>query len=101
MKQRGQPNGWDNRDYLLWSEISQLPSYQLIEGGRDQLVSRNSVIRLLEQAAEKRYKNERAAGQKPGACPWCADGNPRVRSSVSEAFVHTDTPVGRVVCRRP
>lgn len=32
------------------------------------------------------------------SCKWCEEGNPRVRSSVSEAFVHTDTPVGRAVC---
>lgn len=36
-----------------------------------------------------------------GYCMWCRSGNPRVRSSVSEAFVHTDTPVGRVVCKCP
>jgi phage FluMu protein Com len=36
---------------------------------------------------------------KSAPCPWCAEGNPRVRSSVEPtAFVHTDTPVGRVVC---
>lgn len=32
------------------------------------------------------------------ACRWCAEGNPRVQSSVSGVFVHTDTPVGRVLC---
>ena len=31
-------------------------------------------------------------------CPWCAVGNPRLRSSVTDCFVHTDTPVGRKVC---
>ena len=31
-------------------------------------------------------------------CRWCAEGNPRVPSSVSEAMVHTDTPLGRVIC---
>ncbi len=33
------------------------------------------------------------------SCRYCAEGNPRVRSSVSEAYVHTDTPIGRVVCK--
>jgi hypothetical protein len=33
-------------------------------------------------------------------CRWCEEGNPRIRSSVSDAFVHTDTPVGRVACAR-
>jgi hypothetical protein len=34
-------------------------------------------------------------------CPWCDEGNPRVESSVSRGiFVHTDTSVGRVICRR-
>lgn len=32
-------------------------------------------------------------------CPWCADGNPRVRSSVGASLVHTRTNVGRVVCK--
>lgn len=36
-----------------------------------------------------------------GLCRYCDEGNPRVQSSVSEQFVHTDTPVGRVVCKRP
>jgi hypothetical protein len=35
-------------------------------------------------------------------CRWCAEGNPRIPSSVSDVFVHTDTPVGRVLCdQRP
>jgi Protein of unknown function (DUF550) len=34
-------------------------------------------------------------------CEWCRDGYVRTRSSVSEKFVHTDTPVGRVVCKCP
>lgn len=32
-------------------------------------------------------------------CRWCAEGYPRIRSSVSEAFVHVDTPTGRRVCK--
>jgi hypothetical protein len=32
-------------------------------------------------------------------CTWCAEGFARVRSSVSANFIHTDTPVGRVVCK--
>jgi hypothetical protein len=35
----------------------------------------------------------------PIPCPWCAQGNPRVRSSVSDRLVHTDTEVGRVLCK--
>ena len=31
-------------------------------------------------------------------CSWCAEGNPRVRSSVVDCYVHIDTPVGRKVC---
>jgi hypothetical protein len=31
-------------------------------------------------------------------CRWCAQGNPRVRSSVSSYLVHTTGPIGRVVC---
>lgn len=36
-------------------------------------------------------------------CPWCAEGNPRVESSVNPGkgiYVHTDTPVGRAICRQ-
>jgi hypothetical protein len=38
-------------------------------------------------------------GKPPILCPWCADGNPRVRSSVSGSLVHTNTEAGRVVCK--
>lgn len=31
-------------------------------------------------------------------CQWCAAANPRIRSSVTDHFIHTDTPVGRQVC---
>jgi hypothetical protein len=34
-------------------------------------------------------------------CRWCNAGNPRIPSSVSDALVHTDTPVGRVKCIDP
>ena len=34
-------------------------------------------------------------------CGWCNEGNPRCQSSVSEKLVHTDTPIGRVVCIDP
>jgi hypothetical protein len=33
-------------------------------------------------------------------CVWCDEGNPAIRSSVSDAFVHTRTDIGRVVCKR-
>lgn len=49
-------NGWDQRDYLLWSELRQLQSYGLIAGKMDNpMVSRSEVIALLEKAAEKRF----------------------------------------------
>jgi len=35
-------------------------------------------------------------------CPWCEAGNPRVESSINPGlgiYVHTDTSIGRVVCR--
>lgn len=35
------------------------------------------------------------------ACRWCSEGNAPVRSAVnSDAWVHTDTPVGRRLCPR-
>jgi hypothetical protein len=33
-----------------------------------------------------------------GPCRWCDEGIPPVLSSVSDQWVHPDTPVGRVVC---
>lgn len=32
------------------------------------------------------------------SCFLCAEGNPRIRSSVTDAWVHVDTPIGRVIC---
>lgn len=34
----------------------------------------------------------------PEPCRWCAAGMEPCQSSVSDAMVHTDTPVGRVIC---
>lgn len=48
------PRGWDERDYLLWSQLMQLPSYGLIAGG-DRMISRDSVEKLMVVAAERRY----------------------------------------------
>jgi hypothetical protein len=49
------PNGWDERDYRLWSSIQSLPSYGLVAGQTDNpMLSRKDVIRLLEEAAESR-----------------------------------------------
>lgn len=31
-------------------------------------------------------------------CQWCNMGNPRCQSSVSDRWIHTDTPVGRITC---
>lgn len=53
-------NGWDERDYKLWSDLGQLPSYGRIDK-TDHLVSLNQVEELLRKHAEKRY----AAKRKP------------------------------------
>lgn len=34
-------------------------------------------------------------------CRWCAEGYEAVPSSVSDAMVHPDSPVGRAVCAFP
>ena len=34
-------------------------------------------------------------------CRWCSDGYVPIPSSVSDAAVHPDTPIGRVVCPNP
>jgi hypothetical protein len=46
---------WDERDYLLWSAIRQLPSYGLIaDDAANPLISRKEVLSLLESIAKKR-----------------------------------------------
>ena len=32
------------------------------------------------------------------ACPYCLAGFIPIRSSITEAMVHPDTPVGRILC---
>lgn len=50
------PNGWDERDYKLWSEIQSLPSFGLVGGRSDNpMLARKDVIGLLEKAAEGRF----------------------------------------------
>lgn len=50
------PNGWDERDYKLWSELMSLPSYGIVANNSDNpMLARKDVIRLLERAAEKRF----------------------------------------------
>lgn len=57
MKKFQRVNGWDERDYKLWSSIQQLPSYGLIANNADNpMVSRQAVIKLLEKAAEERFQ---------------------------------------------
>ena len=34
-------------------------------------------------------------------CRWCADGYEAIPSSVSDAMVHPNTTIGRVVCSYP
>jgi hypothetical protein len=58
---RAHPNlrtdGWDTRDYELWSAVNQLPSYGLIAPD-DVMVSRKQVIELIKKAAEERFEQE-------------------------------------------
>ena len=52
-----QTNGWDERDYLLWSDIRSLPSYGLLQND-DRMVSMNAICKLLEMHAEKRFEKK-------------------------------------------
>jgi len=55
-------NGWDERDYSLWSELQSLPSYGLVAGdSKNPMLARRDVERLLQQAAENRFNKARAA----------------------------------------
>lgn len=47
--------GWDERDYILWSELQCLPSYGLVAGRcGDPMVSRKDVERTMEKLAANR-----------------------------------------------
>ena len=55
-------NDWDERDYKLWSEIQSLPSYGLVAGQADNpMLARKDVVRLLEEAAEKRVSKPKVS----------------------------------------
>jgi hypothetical protein len=46
-------NGWDERDYKLWSAIQSLSSYGLVAGQSDNpMLARKDVVKLLERAAK-------------------------------------------------
>lgn len=47
-------NGWDERDYKLWSAIGVLPSYGRVNG-TDHLVSLHQVEELIRKHAEERF----------------------------------------------
>lgn len=50
-------NGWDERDYKLWSKLQSLPSYGLVGGdSKNPMLSRRDVIDLLEREAESRFE---------------------------------------------
>jgi hypothetical protein len=49
-------NGWDERDYKLWSALHQLPSYGLASGAYNKLIILNDVIRLLDKSAQERFE---------------------------------------------
>lgn len=61
-------NGWDQRDYELWSALRRLPSYGLISGNLDDpMVSLKDAIECIERQARKRYviSTQRAASSRP------------------------------------
>ncbi len=47
-------NGWDERDYKLWSKVRCLPSYGLI-APNDRMISQKAVEELLRVQAKERY----------------------------------------------
>lgn len=60
-------NGWDERDYELWSDLMQLPSYGLIANDADDpMLSRRQVIALVEKRARERYGKAYAVLAKAG-----------------------------------
>ena len=71
-------NGWDERDYKLWSEIQSLPSYGIIAGCPDNpMLSRKDVFKLLEKAAEERARIDVRFKEKKEE-PNIADMDPKI-----------------------
>jgi hypothetical protein len=57
-------NGWDERDYRLWSEIRSLPNYGLVAGEKDNpMLARKDVEKLLEEAAKNRFNDAHHKGR--------------------------------------
>jgi hypothetical protein len=52
-------NGWDERDYKLWSALGTLQSYGR-KDRTDHLVSLAEVEQLLRKQAEERYEKEKS-----------------------------------------
>jgi len=48
-------NGWDERDYKLWSDLQALPSYGLIMPS-DHMISFREVVALMEKHAIARFE---------------------------------------------
>lgn len=53
------PSSWDERDYELASKIKCLPSYGLLPHD-DRLISKDAVLRLLVDEAERRDREEKS-----------------------------------------
>lgn len=46
--------GWDGRDYKLWSALQCLPSYGMVAGKDNKLVALNEIIKVIERQAVER-----------------------------------------------
>ena len=52
-----QVKGWDERDYKLWSELQNLPSFGLVAGNPiNPLIARDAVVQLMKKLAAAREK---------------------------------------------
>lgn len=52
-------NGWDERDYQLWGQLQELPSYGLVAcNTRNKMVALQDVVALLGRNAEARFEQE-------------------------------------------
>jgi hypothetical protein len=58
---KNRTNGWDERDYKLWSDVKTLPSYGLI-AFEDKMISMKQVLALLEKHADARFNKEHQNG---------------------------------------
>lgn len=92
----GGPAHDDQHSHADWRAFIYDHTDRAVEGRKHERY-RYQMIRVAALAIAAIQSFDRKKGN---GCRYCDEGNPRVPSSVSDKFVHTDTPMGRVVCTK-